>query len=293
MIEQFTDWTPGTTKTKRLLGLVSEVIDDYEQQGYALTLRQLYYQLVARGHIVNEQRSYKNLGDLVNNARLGGLIDWERIVDRGRVSLMPSAWDSPAHVLHSAVVGYRLDRWAGQANYVEVWCEKDALASVLEPVCETYHVRFLADRGYASTTAVYDGAKRFEAAAADGKDCYLIYLGDHDPSGVDMTRDVGARIDTMTASLGVEVQRIALNFDQVRQYNPPPNPVKTTDSRAEPYVAMYGEDSWELDALEPQVLDRLLTDAIKALLDRSQYDAVIDAEESDKADLLRVAADLR
>ena len=293
MKKRFTDWTPGVAKTRKLLAQVEGVIESYQRQGYQLTLRQLYYQLVARGMVPNENKMYKRLGDLVNNARLGGLIDWDSIVDRGRVPIMPSSWAGPAAILDSAAYGYRLDRWQGQANYVEIWCEKDALSSVIEPVCNTFHIRFLADRGYASATAVYDGAKRFEEAATDGKTPYLIYLGDHDPSGVDMTRDVKDRLELMTMQLGITVRRIALNYDQVEFYNPPPNPTKFTDSRAEAYAAEYGNESWELDALEPQVLTDLLTDAVEELLDVDLYEEVKVQEETDKAELYQIAAELR
>ena len=289
MFEALTDWTPGTQKTQRLLDLVCEVVESYQEQGYVLTLRQLYYQLVARDYIPNEQRSYKRLIDLVTNARMGGYIDWSAIVDRGRVPVMRAQWSGPRHILNAAAQSYRLDRWEGQENYVEVWCEKDALGSVLEPVCENSHVRFLANHGYSSTTAFYDGAQRFKGADLKGKDCHLIYLGDHDPSGTDMTRDVEDRLIIMTQGVEIEVHRIALNYEQVLLYNPPPNRTKKTDSRSGPYVAEYGESSWELDALEPQVVTELLNEAIDDLMDGDLYEEALKQEESDKADLRRLA----
>ena len=126
-IEAFIEWEPQRRSTAALLEDAQAVVDEYTAQGYQLTLRQLYYQLVARGRIPNQQRWYKRLGDVVSKARLAGLIDWFAIVDRGRVPVKPADWSSPSDILAAAANSYRLDRWAGQEHNVEVWCEKDAL----------------------------------------------------------------------------------------------------------------------------------------------------------------------
>lgn len=102
-----------------LIKLVNQVIQEYQAQGYELTLRQAYYQLVARGYIPNNERSYKNIGNLINDGRLAGLIDWYAITDRTRNLRGNSHWDTPAEVIESAKYSYRLDKWEGQPNYVE------------------------------------------------------------------------------------------------------------------------------------------------------------------------------
>lgn len=71
-------------KSLELIRLVNQVVEEYQAQGYELTLRQAYYQLVARGYIPNNERSYKNIGNLINDGRLAGLIDWYSITDRTR-----------------------------------------------------------------------------------------------------------------------------------------------------------------------------------------------------------------
>ena len=292
MKEAFTEWTPRTEVTRTLLDAAIQVVDEYTAQGYQLTLRQLYYQLVARDIIPNAQSWYNRLGDVVTRGRLAGYIDWSAIVDRGRVPVMPPDWSGPDAILRSAVNSYRLDRWEGQPNHVEVWCEKDALSSVLEPICDRYHVMMLANRGYSSSTALYDAAQRFRYAAHEGRYVVVIYLGDHDPSGIDMTRDIRDRLDILSYWQDIEVRRLALNIDQVLQYDPPPNPTKFSDSRAAAYVDEYGPESWELDALEPQVLDTLVSDAIEDLLDRELYDQRIEQETADKAAIRRAAEEL-
>ena len=117
----------------------------------------------------------------------------------------------------------------------------------------------------------------------------MIYLGDHDPSGIDMTRDIDDRLNLMSNGADPTVERVALNFPQIELHNPPPNPAKVTDSRAKEYIERYGGESWELDALEPRVIDDLVSDAIIRHLDIDAYDAVVDQEEEDK-EALREAA---
>ena len=289
MKEAFTDWKPKTETTRTLLIRAVGVVSEYAAQGYQLTLRQLYYQLVARDVIPNSQQWYKRLGGVVSNGRMAGFIDWSAIVDRGRVPIKPPDWSGPDAILRSAELTYRLDRWEGQQNHVEVWCEKDALSSALKPICSRYHVRMLANRGYSSATALYDAAQRFQDADSDGKRVVVIYLGDHDPSGMDMTRDIRDRFDVLSWFQDIEVRRLALNMDQVERYGPPPNPTKFSDSRAMSYVSEYGPESWELDALEPQVLDQLVSGTIDDLLDRELFDERVRQEEADKVAIRLVA----
>ena len=290
MKEAFTDWKPKTETTRTLLIRAVGVVSEYAAQGYQLTLRQLYYQLVARDVIPNSQQWYERLGGVVSNGRMAGFIDWSAIVDRGRVPIKPPDWSGPDAILRSAELTYRLDRWEGQQNHVEVWCEKDALSSALKPICSRYHVRMLANRGYSSATALYDAAQRFQDADSDGKRVVVIYLGDHDPSGMDMTRDIRDRFDVLSWFQDIEVRRLALNMDQVERYGPPPNPTKFSDSRAMSYVSEYGPESWELDALEPQVLDQLVSGTIDDLLDRELFDERVRQEEADKV-AIRLAAE--
>lgn len=241
---------------------INAILADYQAAGYDLSIRQLYYQLVARGYIENTQKVYKQIADLVNNARLAGLIDWDMITDRGRETMTPPAWDSPGEIVRQAARAFRLDPWRSQDSYIEVMVEKQALEGVLNPVCNQWGVRFTANKGYSSSSTLYEAGKRLEAIAP-GKACYILYLGDHDPSGLDMTRDIKERL-TMFSNGPVNVERLALNYDQVLELNPPENPAKETDSRYSEYLRNYGAASWELDAIEPRELARLVTEAIKA-----------------------------
>ncbi len=271
----------------RLINTANEIVESYHAQGYRLTLRQLYYQFVSRDLIPNSERSYKNLGATISEGRLAGLIDWDAIEDRVRRPRRALQFENIQDRVESAVANYRLPRWKGQLNYVELWVEKDALAGVLEPIAHEFHITLMVNRGYSSQSAMFESAQRFLAESQSGeRGLYLLYLGDHDPSGEDMVRDVKDRL----ALFGVEglfTEKIALTMKQVEKYNPPPNPAKMSDSRAVGYVARHGESSWEVDALEPKVLVKLITDRLKKLVDQKMMDAIISHEESDKAALIR------
>ena len=274
-------------------------ITSYQEQGYDLTLRQLYYQFVSRDWLPNTMASYKKLGDVINDARLAGLIDWNAIEDRTRNVGISSHWSSPRDIIRACASQYRVDRWQGQPEYVEVWVEKEALFGVIQIPCIELDVPRFACRGYVSQSEMWAAAQRFRHACTGStlwRQGTIIHLGDHDPSGIDMSRDIESRMnlfagggDSEEPEFEIHVERIALNMDQVRQYNPPPNPAKTTDSRFESYIAQYGTDSWELDALEPAVIDNLVREAIERHLDRDLWEDREQLEIEESATLRRVS----
>lgn len=270
------------TKSLELIGLVNQVIAEYSAQGYELTLRQAYYQLVARGYIPNNERSYKNIGNLINDGRLAGLIDWYAITDRTRNLRGNSHWDTPADVINSARYSYLLDKWEGQPNYVEVWVEKDALVDVVGQACRPLDIPFFSCRGYTSQSEMWSAAQRF-IGQANREQRIIIHLGDHDPSGIDMTRDIQDRLDLFGSN--VYVKRVALTMNQIATYNPPPNPAKITDSRASKYIEEYGDESWELDALEPKVITDLIKNEVTAYRDDELYREICSTESKGKEEL--------
>lgn len=254
------------------------ICQEYANDDYVITLRQLYYQFVARGHLGNTQENYKRLGSIVNDARLAGLLDWKHMEDRTRNLQSNSHWNSPQSILSSCAYSFRLDKWATQSHYVEVWVEKEALAGVVERAARDLDVAFFSCRGYVSQSEMHAAALRFKHYNSTGRAVRIIHLGDHDPSGIDMTRDVTDRMAVFGVK-DVRVDRIALNMDQVEQYNPPPNPVKATDARFSGYQEKYGDESWELDALEPKVLGALIRDAVTKYRDNGQYNELVRKEE--------------
>lgn len=275
-----------------LIDKINKVIDEYTAQGYSLTLRQCYYQLVARGIIENNQKVYKTTGSLINDARLAGLIDWNAIEDRTRNLQSNAHWNSPKEVIDSAAYCYRRDVWKNQLYHVEVWVEKEALANVVGRVSNELDVSYFCCRGYVSQSEMWSAAQRFSSYQLDGKECVLIHLGDHDPSGIDMSRDIEERLSLFGVNMGMfEFRRIALNLNQINQYNPPPNPAKITDSRARGYINKFGHESWELDALEPKVLHDLIRENVTEFMDGDEVDRVVRLTESEREVMESVARD--
>ena len=245
---------------------INRVVESYKSEGYTLTLRQLYYRLVGLGMIDNEPKAYKTLSTLVSRAREAGLISWMAIEDRHRTVNLWETNEDETEVLNGIEYGYIVDRWSKQENYVEVWVEKDALFNILQRPCIRWMVPYMACKGYLSATHAWRAGRRFEAARERGKNPILLHLGDHDPSGIDMTRDNDDRLWMFSGFDQVEVRRLALNFDQVEEYDPPPNPAKITDSRAYDYISRFGRSSWELDALEPSIIEQLIEDELESLI---------------------------
>lgn len=282
----------------------ASIAREYAAAGYDLTLRQLYYQFVSRGLTApwptghNTERSYKRLGSIVDKARMCGIIDWDHITDRTRgAHAGQSHFDNPAAVINAARWSYHLDKWEGQPARVELWVEKEALAGILGQVAYNRDVTYQACRGYMSSSAMWRSARRLGRFCADGHDVTVFHLGDHDPSGIDMTRDNVERLQMMIqndhgwrAAERLSFERIALNMEQVRQYSPPPNPAKMTDSRAAGYTSEHGYESWELDALPPDVLVDLLNSKIDSVIDQGAWNLRQQHEEMDRH-ALSMAAD--
>lgn len=264
---------------RMLLDKSNKIIREYSNAGYTLTLRQLYYQLVSRDIIPNQVKEYSRLGRILVKGRMGGLVDWGAIEDRVRVPYKRSEFSGLKDLVEAALRSYRLDRWKNQESYVELWVEKDALSGVLKPMADKYHVTLMVNKGYSSASAMYDAHQRIIDNC--DKECTIFYLGDFDPSGEDMVRDIEDRLRRMDTR-DFTVEKIGLNPDQIKKYKPPPNPAKMTDPRAKDFVAKYGATSWEVDALEPKVLHALIEKAIKKKLDRELMDKVIEKEEEDK-----------
>lgn len=307
-------YTPKTFRleTGALILTANKIIGEYMEDGFRLSLRQLYYQFVARdlfpesyrmkfidGRWVrhgagtkNNPLSYKKLTSWVSDGRLAGLIDWEAIEDRTRNLQRRPNWEHPSEILEAAANQYRLDRWKGQDYRPEVWIEKDALAGVIAPICQEYDVALLACRGYLSQSEMWASAERmlFRHSSSKQKPV-IIHLGDHDPSGIDMTRDIQDRMYVFGCDMMI-MARIALNMDQIEHFKPPPSPAKITDSRCQGYIAEFGEDSWELDALDPKTLRNLITDEIKEWMDAGKYAAQVIREQHHKEKLGKFTQDI-
>jgi hypothetical protein len=290
-----------------------QICEQYSAQGYDLTLRQLYYQFVSRDLIPNKQSEYNRLGSVINDARLAGLLDWDYIVDRTRNLRGPGTremphWENPGEIIDASARSYRLSKWANQPYRIEVWIEKDALVGVLEQACPREDIAYFSCRGYPSQSEIWSAAQRLGEYIEAGQRVVILHLGDHDPSGIDMTRDIEDRLSMfISQDLGLTdptdsqfdynyevadhliIERIALNWNQIEQYNPPPNPAKLTDSRSRGYINRFGSSSWELDALEPTVLVNLIRNAVANYREIDKWNEIVNREAEERKILTQTA----
>ncbi len=285
----YKSWNPRA-EAKYMIMHAQDIILEYKAKGYILTLRQLYYQFVAKGLLEeNSDKMYKMLGTYINRARMAGMISWEAIEDRNRGHIGYWYDEDIMNPIRDLPTQIRYDRWDRQEWYIEVWVEKEALGNVVSRACRPLLVPYLSCKGYLSASEAWRAGRRFKEKLEFGHKCLLIHLGDHDPSGIDMTRDNKERLDMFTEKWdSVQVERIALNMDQIRKYKPAPNPAKLTDTRSKGYRAEYGPNSWELDALDPQIIENMITEEIEHHIDWDSWEQAKREEFDAKAKLSNV-----
>lgn len=188
-----------------VIGKIRYIVDLYSKQGYILSLRQLHYQFVTRNWIVNHDTAYKKLGSILDDCRYAGLVDWGAIEDRGRTPYLPFWVNNPDEGLQVIINQYRVNRQLDQDEYVELWTEKDALSGILRRSTSKYHIQLVVNKGYTSSSAAYNAYERAVEYIIKGKKVVILYFGDHDPSGLDMVRDIRDRL-TLFLSQGNQLR---------------------------------------------------------------------------------------
>lgn len=285
------------------------IVNKYRQQGLSLTLRQIYYQFVARDWFPEERRfvlvnkkwvrnpkgtknaepNYDWLGCVLADARMGGYMDWDAMIDRTREKGGNLHWESPEARIKHVAEHYLIDTWQGQPYRPEVWVEKDAMENIVEVICRRLDTPYFSCRGYSSLSSLHDNAQVLaKLVTKQGTRPVVLYLGDHDPSGIDMGRNIENQLRTFMGKAGKQLifKRLALNMNQVEAFNPPPSPVKPGDSRSKGYVEEFGTtECWELDALTPEQVDEIVTEAVTGYCDEDKQ-AVLKARQAKEKRLL-------
>lgn len=256
---------------QELIRRVQGVIADYEQIG-KLTIRQIHYRIFAQAwsQYPNTESSYNWLKNVLGTARLEGVIPWEAIEDRTReikdghgedydpIQFFKGFFD----YLRNLDTEYVMPKWWGQPTRVQVWVEKEALASVFENITKVSGVDLVVLRGYPSLTLLWEDAQRLSKVEDGVKKILILYFGDFDPSGVDIQRSA---IEHIAEDFGIEIEckRVALTKEQIGQYNLPPAPAKHTDTRRNGFILEQGVD-WqvELDSIDPRELQRLIESSV-------------------------------
>ena len=244
-----------------------------------MTVRQAYYQLVARQAIANNRAQYQAVSRLLVEMRQSGEIPWEWVEDRNRRPRAVAMWPDVGALAKDALRSYRRDVWADQPEYLECWLEKDALSGIFEDALAPCGVTLNVGRGFDGWDSIHNAAERY----GDGATVTVLYFGDFDPSGEDMVRSLAERL----AFFGCEptIVKCAPTAEDIRRYRLPTDFTKATDSRRAAFVARHGDVSVELDALPVEVLRARLVEEVEAHMDMDALAATRKAEEADRARL--------
>jgi len=254
---------------------VNQILKIIEGYTIKLTLRQIYYRLVTDFGIANTKSNYTQTSRHLVKARMNGIIDDNRIEDRTRTFLggetgfedVPTFIENMRETVKNGHEQYDINFWDKQPQAVIVWVEKDALSRVIQQAISEYRVIVAPSRGYPSYTFIKEATRHFPR----NKKVVVLHFADFDPSGLDMTRDLWNRLNIDCFALNMKVERVALTQDQIQKYGLVSNPAKRADPRSKLYLRRYGEECWELDAIEPHELQKLVKETILQYIDLERW----------------------
>ena len=257
-----------------------------------MTLRQLFYRLVSAGELRNEQREYKRLGSVMTRLREARVLPRTWIVDHIRSTLKPSSWSGLADFGATVRHAYRKNFWAALPDHVEVFVEKDAVAGTAQPVTEDNDIRLHVCRGYSSVSFAGEVADLW---ARVRKPIHAYYLGDFDPSGFDLERDLREKLERYSGRLcagdsepddrSFRWVRLGVRHEDFARFNLVRLPVKARDRRSAGFRRVHGNDCSELDALPPSELRRRLEEAISSHIDPEQWSRLLEVERLEQETL--------
>jgi hypothetical protein len=276
----------GRRRRRAEMAGIRQAILDVVQADPPMTVRQVFYQLVTRGVIEKTEKEYQTtVIRLMVDMRIEGELPWNHVVDESRRRRITQTHDNVSEAVEDCARFYRRSALREAADYIEIWCEKDALAGALWEVTYDYDVPLMVSRGMPSLTFLHGTAE--EIANSQGKSTYIYQFGDHDPSGVLIPQSIERRLQQMCEELGCEppvIERVALTQRHIAQYNLPTRPTKRDGN---PHARGFEGESVELDALPPRELRRMVREVIERHITRKALQALRVAEESER-DLLRM-----
>lgn len=250
--------------------------------------RSVFYRMVSRGHIDKTEAEYqRTVVRLLTRLRREGRLPFRDIVDGTRLRRQRKSFRSLEGALRHTKQTYRQYLWDSQDAYVEVWSEKEAIAGVLLKATWDWDVPLLVCRGYPSLTYLHDAAFEIER---QGKPAWLYYFGDHDPSGVDISRKVESELRHFAPEAEIHFERVAVTPQQIEAMDLPTRPTKRSDSRAKGFDGR----SVEVDAIPPATLREIASDCITRHIDPAELERARHIERSERETLdnvIKVARD--
>ncbi len=275
--------TRSKRRTKAEIEALRETIYNIVEDGEPMTVRQVFYQLTSQGVIPKTESQYKNtVVRLLARMRRDHDLPFDWIADSTRWMRKPTTYGSMEYMLEQTARTYRRSIWNDQRAYVEIWLEKEALAGVLDDETYRWDVPLMVTRGYPSLSFLYSAA---ETIGSIEKPTFLYYFGDHDPSGLDISRSVQEGIEQLSDGAEFHFERVAVTPQQIEEWGLPGRPTKQTDTRSKNFVG----DSVEVDAIPPAKLRQLVSECITHHIDQGVLDQTLKIERLERDTLQEIA----
>jgi hypothetical protein len=278
-------------RTKAEIEVVKDTIVAILKADHPMTVRQVFYQLVIRGTIEKTEEQYQGtVIRLLTDMRLSGRIRFNWIVDESRPRIVNRTYDSIAEAARDTAEFYRRNALRECPDYVEIWCEKQALSGIIKSAADVYDVPVIISKGMPSLTQLYGTAHEIYAAAKAGKQTCIYQFGDHDPSGVLIPQTIKRRLGELCQRLGCDqpiIRRVALTEEQIDEYKLPTRPTKREGNR---HAKKFEGDSVELDALPSAVLREMVRECIERHISSHELEILRETEDSER-ELLEAWAD--
>jgi hypothetical protein len=276
-------------RTAEETAVLEEAVMDILYRYRPQIVRQIYYQLTVRGLIEKTENGYDKVDVLTVKMRKGGKLPYDWIVDNIRSIAKPLTFNRPEELIDMMVGSYRKALWNGKPTRLQVWLEKDALASVIEPITWKYDVPLFVARGYSSLSFLHNDARPIlEEWAAAGLPITVLHLGDFDPSGRDAARQIREQLNEFCPEARLHFIELAVTVEQIDRWSLPSRPNKVNDPRTKAFKRRYGRQSTELDAIPAQHLRQIIEDAIREHMPDGDYEALMRQEETERNHLKRL-----
>ena len=270
-------------RTRAAIDGIKQAILDVISEDPPMTVRQVFYQLVARGVIEKTEAQYQQtVIRLMTDMRIADELPFEWVIDESRRRRITQTFESISNALEHTTKFYRRSALEAADDYLEIWCEKDALSGLLWEVTSDYDVPLMVSRGMPSLTFLHGTAQEIAHAEESGKSTYIYQFGDWDPSGVLIPKSIEARLEQMCEELGCEppyVERVALTKAHITKFNLPTRPTKRDGNR---HANSFEGESVELDALPPRILREMVREVIERHISPRMLTGIRAAEESER-----------
>jgi hypothetical protein len=288
------DAFPGARATKRRgrpkgrLGPTARAIRDAVLDGLVdrferMTVRQAFYALEVAGVVEETEGGYRQVQQQLLRMRREGELPWGFITDGTRWQRKPTSWDRVEDYVDSVARTYRRDLWQSQGVRLEFWLEKDALADVVHDVTRRWDVALMVSRGQSSATFLHTAAKEAEAAyRRSGVATFIYALSDYDAGGARAAHTVEHELPQHAPGVPIHFERLAVTPKQIAEWGLPTRPAKKSD----PQAAKWGRTpAVELDAINPNQLNKLIEDAIELHVDKRVWHLEREQEQRERQGL--------